>query len=147
MPAYRIRGSSIIEAERPDISRRLPAMNPWPTNMQDSERRTPRAIDLDADNGLMRISWLDGHESLYNLPDLRRSCPCAGCAGEGNRAGTVDSTTSFTLLQTKMVEAQPLNRFGLQFVWGDGHDDGLFSYSMLRAMCPCDQCVAGRRSR
>ncbi|MCA1598507.1 MAG: DUF971 domain-containing protein, partial [Chloroflexi bacterium] len=47
----------------------------------DLDRRTPVAIDLDRENGLMRIAWADEHACLYNLPDLRRRCPCASCSG------------------------------------------------------------------
>jgi DUF971 family protein len=35
----------------------------------------------------------------------------------------------------------------LQFIWADGHDDGLFSYALLRTLCPCDACTAMRIGR
>ena len=110
-------------------------------------RRTPDAIDLATANGLMQITGADGHASLYELPELRRRCPCAGCAGELGRPGLVTHETVFTPRQVTLAELQPLNRFGLQFVWADGHDDGLFSYGYLRDLCPCDDCVAERISR
>lgn len=113
----------------------------------ETERRTPTAIDLDTENGLMRIAWADGHDSLYALPELRRRCPCAGCTGEMGRPGSVHDGTVFTARQTTLEDVQQLNRFGLQFAWADGHDDGLFSYSLLRDLCPCDECVAQRLSR
>lgn len=113
----------------------------------ETDRRTATAIDLDTENGLMRIAWADGHESLYALPELRRHCPCAGCAGEGNRPGTVNARTVFTARQTTLEGVEQLNRFGLQLRWADGHDDGLFSYALLRSLCPCDECTAERISR
>jgi DUF971 family protein len=116
-------------------------------NRDETERHTPTAIDLDAPNGLMRIVWADGHESLYDLPALRRSCPCAGCAGEMGRPETVGEGTALTRQQTTLADVQPLNRFGLQFIWADGHDDGLFSYALLRTLCPCDACTAMRIGR
>jgi DUF971 family protein len=109
-------------------------------NRDETDRHTPTAIDLDTQHGLMRIVWADGHESLYELPALRRSCPCAGCSGEMGRPGTVDGKTVFTPRQTTLVDVQPLNRFGLQLIWADGHDDGLFSYALLRTLCPCEAC-------
>lgn len=114
---------------------------------QDAARRTPTAIDLDTEHGLMQIAWADGHVSLYELAELRRRCPCAVCAGEMGRPGMVTSETIFTPRQTTLAEVQPLNRFGLQFIWADGHDDGLFGYDYLRDLCPCDDCVAERISR
>jgi DUF971 family protein len=116
-------------------------------NLDETVRRTPTAIDLDAQHGLMRIVWADGHESLYELPALRRCCPCAGCSGEMDRPGTVDGTTVFTPRQTTLADVQQLNRFGLQLIWADGHDDGLFSYALLRTLCPCDACTAMRIGR
>ena len=118
-------------------------------NVDETDRRTPTAIDLDAQNGLMRIVWADGHESLYELPALRRNCPCAGCSGAMDRAGTVgsgtvDASTVFTRQQTTVADVHQLNRFGLQFIWADGHDDGLFSYALLRTLCPCDACAGAR---
>jgi len=114
----------------------------YPMQRDDPDRRTPTAIDLDAENGLMQITWADGHTSLYELSRLRRSCPCAGCKGEMGRPGTVNDATVFTEQQTTLVDLQPLNRFGLQFTWADGHDDGLFSYDLLRRLCPCGVCAA-----
>ena len=116
-------------------------------NGDETDRRTPTAIDLDVPNGLMRIVWADGHESLYELPALRRSCPCAGCSGEMGRPGTVGEGTVLTPRQTTLADVQQLNRFGLQLIWADGHDDGLFSYALLRTLCPCDACTALRIGR
>jgi DUF971 family protein len=113
-------------------------------NRDETDRRTPTAIDLDTQHGLMRIVWADGHESLYELPALRRSCPCAGCSGEMSRPG---ASTTLTRQQTTLADVQQLNRFGLQLIWADGHDDGLFSYALLRTLCPCDDCTALRIGR
>lgn len=115
--------------------------------LDDAARRSPLAIDVDRENGLMRIEWADGHESLYELAQVRRRCPCAHCAGEAGRPGLVDARTVFTAQQVTLAEVEPLNRFGLQFIWADGHDDGLYSYALLRDLCPCDDCVAERISR
>ena len=29
----------------------------------------------------LRVTWTDGHESLYPYADLRALCRCAGCTG------------------------------------------------------------------
>jgi DUF971 family protein len=116
-------------------------------NGDETDRRTPTAIDVDMQHGLMRIVWADGHESLYQTGALRRSCPCAGCSGEMGRPGSADASTALSRQQTTLVDVQPLNRFGLQLIWADGHDDGLFSYALLRTLCPCDACTAMRIAR
>jgi len=117
-----------------------------PPSPDESLRRTATAIDLDPENGLMQIAWADGHVSLYDLPDLRRACPCAHCAGEMGRPGVVTRDTVFNRREVTLEKVEPLNRFGLQFTWTDGHDDGFFSYPALRGLCPCDDCVAERIS-
>jgi len=63
------------------------------------------------------------------------------------RPRTVDGNTVFTPRQTTLADVQQLNRFGLQFIWADGHDDGLVSYALLRTLCPCDACTAMRIGR
>jgi DUF971 family protein len=60
------------------------------------------------------------------------------------RSESVDASTALSSQQTTLVDVQPLNRFGLQLIWADGHDDGLFSYALLRTLCPCDACTALR---
>lgn len=116
-------------------------------NANETDKRTAVAIDVDRENGLLQVTWADGHQSLYETEYLRRRCPCAHCAGEMGRPGVVGRDTVFTPRQVALEGIEPLNRFGLQFTWGDGHDDGLFSYAYLRELCPCDECTAERISR
>ena len=35
----------------------------------------------------LAIVWADGAETYLKLSDVRRLCPCASCAGEGDRKG------------------------------------------------------------
>ena len=49
-------------------------------NRDETDRRTPTASDLDAQHGLTRIVWADGHDDglvSYALP--RTLCPCDAC--------------------------------------------------------------------
>ena len=39
----------------------------------------PRDIKKQPDG--LRVTWSDGHESLYPFPALRTLCRCAGCTG------------------------------------------------------------------
>ena len=32
--------------------------------------------------------------------------------------------------------------FGIRPYWKDGHDTGIYGLSLLRAMCPCEECAA-----
>lgn len=101
----------------------------------------PLSYELDEDHRQLRISWSDGHESVNPYEELRRACPCAWCSGEGGQKGNVDATTAFTEQQTTLYELQPVGRYGLTPVWGDGHHTGIYTYERLRALCRCAECV------
>ncbi len=101
----------------------------------------PAEIVCDPEQGLLRIAWQDGHESIYELADLRPHCPCAVCSGEMGRPGLVDEYTSFTSDQCTLVDIHEVGRYALQPVWGDGHDSGFYTFSLLRSLCPCGTCT------
>ena len=104
----------------------------------------PLSYELDEDSRELHISWTDGHESVHPYEPLRRACPCAWCAGEAGQKGSVDETTEFTEQQTTIYELQPIGRYGLTPIWGDGHHTGIYTYEKLRASCQCDECRAAR---
>jgi DUF971 family protein len=107
----------------------------------------PLSYELDEEPRELHISWTDGHESVHAYEPLRRACPCAWCAGEGGQKGSVDETTEFTEQQTTIYELQPIGRYGLTPIWGDGHHTGIYTYEKLRASCQCDECRATREGR
>jgi DUF971 family protein len=111
-------------------------MGPW-----SAEQISPDAIEVDIEAGLMRIAWRDGHTSLYTVADLRRSCPCALCQGEMGQPGTVGPHTHFTPAQTQLVAMKEVGRYALQPVWADGHQTGLYTFELLRSLCPCPSCT------
>jgi DUF971 family protein len=104
----------------------------------------PLSYELDEDHRRLLISWSDGHESAHDYEALRRACPCALCAGEGGQKGVVDEDTQFSAEQTTIYELQPVGRYGLTPIWGDGHHTGIYTYERLRASCECDECRAER---
>ncbi len=104
----------------------------------------PTSYELDEDHRRLLITWSDDHVSVHPYEMLRRACPCAWCSGEGGQKGTVDGTTVFSEQQTTLYELQPVGRYGLTPVWGDGHHTGIYTYEKLRAACQCDACRALR---
>jgi DUF971 family protein len=104
----------------------------------------PIAVELDDTARLMRIRWDDGHLGEWGWTALRRACPCALCAGEGNMPGIVTLEMVFTEQQTTMERVKWIGRYALAPIWADGHDTGLFTYTKLREMCTCEEHSAAR---
>ncbi len=91
----------------------------------------------------LEIVWKDGHTSRYDVVTLRRACPCAVC---------VDEVTGRRILKPEDVadDVKPrrlraVGRYAIQFEWSDGHDTGIYSFDLLRRLCPCSECAAGRQ--
>lgn len=90
------------------------------------------------------ILWNDGHRSLYTQRYLRLECPCAQC---------LDEITGKRLLHPQQVpvnihlaEMGPVGHYGVRFRWTDGHQTGIYSFDLLRQLCPCKQCTAQKQT-
>jgi DUF971 family protein len=100
----------------------------------------PHAIAREADG--VRIEWdTAGHVWLYPARELRLACPCAAC---------VEEMTGRRLLQPEAVhpDVRPeslalVGAYGLGIRWSDGHDTGIYTFELLRALCRCPRCRAG----
>jgi DUF971 family protein len=89
-------------------------------------------------NGELGIVWSDGHESYYNQHALRCACTCAGC---------VDEMTGRKVLQDDLVPADVhlvkwdwVGRYGINILWSDQHDTGIYTLKHLRRLCGCGEC-------
>lgn len=123
-----------------------------------SSASVPRDIGVDREARSLTVVWEDDHRSAYPFALLRRECPCAECAGKRKAAGPTPgpapaagaaaSPGGLRMLSPKAVRAEeldlagltPVGRYGLQIKWQDGHAFGIFSYTFLRALCPCGAC-------
>jgi DUF971 family protein len=93
----------------------------------------PKEVQVLGDE--LAIVWADGAETYLKLQDLRRLCPCASCAGEGDLLGRVYKPPEKPLTKESYVArgTSPVGGYALQIFWGDGHADGLYTYARLRA--------------
>jgi len=92
----------------------------------------PKTVETIGDE--LAILWEDGGETYLKLSDLRRLCPCAGCAGERDLFGRLMTAPPkpLTTESFRLAGSAPVGGYALQLYWGDGHSDGLFSYARLR---------------
>jgi DUF971 family protein len=103
----------------------------------------PRDIAVDRNAGRLIITWIDNHLSDYTLRWLRANCPCATCREERRVAALetdVLNLSSGPLPSTQIAGAELVGNYALRLQWTDGHDAGIYAFSLLRAGCPCAQC-------
>ena len=104
-------------------------MNPMPTQ-----------ITRDARNGLT-MTWRDGSSSRISTELLRRECPCASCKEQRGDTSHAKPLTSkkrgLTVIQNTIEEQLDLKeiwvvgQYALGMKWGDGHDSGIYPFSLL----------------
>ena len=110
----------------------------------------PTGITHDRQQHQLRITWNDGHESVYPLDVLREICPCVTCRGGHEKMGQQHEPDIFTLTPTTSYELQDMQLVGnyaLQLWWSDGHNSGIYAWPFLRRNCACDRCMAERSER
>ena len=82
------------------------------------------------------VVWGDGREDYFPLETLRRECPCAMCRGEGDLLGNVYRAPQrpYGLGAFLMHGWNRVGGYAIQIFWQDGHNDGIYSYEMLRKL-------------
>lgn len=84
------------------------------------------------------VLWDDGHESVFQTRYLRSECMCAGCVNELTGERMLDPET--VPRDITVTSAEHVGRYGVKFVFSDGHDDGIYTWRRLREICPCPEC-------
>ncbi len=85
----------------------------------------------------VKITWQDGHVSVYPARALRLACPCAGCVDEMTGVVRLISTTIAADVHPEKLEL--VGRYAITIHWSDGHHTGFYSFDLLRKLC----CRAG----
>ena len=98
----------------------------------------PRNIAPTEDGTRLRIEWSDGHASEYEPRYLRLQCRCAAC---------IDEYTGEALLDPRGVpeDVYPLaihyvGRYALRFFFNDTATTEIYTFELLREICPCGEC-------
>lgn len=104
----------------------------------------PTPVDVGrANQHDVKIRWSDGHESVYPARQLRLACPCAGCVDEvtGRRRLIARSVPD----DVHPLKIESVGRYAITVSWSDSHRTGIYSFDLLRKLCPC--CIKGEGER
>jgi DUF971 family protein len=86
--------------------------------------------------GTLDISWSDGRRQQFTLTFLRNQCQCTECKSLRLRGRTID----VPLPRLRIAEIRPVGAYGVQLVFSDGHDRGVYPWTYLRELTqPEDQ--------
>ena len=88
--------------------------------------------------GVVRITWDDGHVGDYPREYLRGYCPCALCQGHEAEIKFIAGPTA------ELAEINAVGNYAVQFRWEDGHSTGIYTFDYLLSLCLCPQCEALR---
>lgn len=97
----------------------------------------PKLIEKVGEDEL-RITWEDGHVSLYTFQRLRQNCPCAACRDEWTGEALIDAGEIPATLRASRAEV--VGNYALSFGFSDGHATGIYSFENLRKLCACKEC-------
>ena len=105
----------------------------------------PTGINADRTRRDIKITWNDGHSSVYPFELVRAACPCASCRGghENMRSEPDESFFNIHLgdtTQTRIKKIEPVGSYAITIEWEDGHTYGIYTWQYLRKLCPCEQC-------
>ena len=107
--------------------------------MQPDPRTHPTRVKAPRNARTLEISWADGHQGIYPHEILRGYCPCAGCQGHAPNARYLD------LEGHDLVHLEGVGNYALAPTWADGHNTGIYSFRLLRGLCPCADCGGEKR--
>jgi ATP-binding protein involved in chromosome partitioning len=97
----------------------------------------PHAITREA-NGVL-VEWdTAGHAWLYPAHELRLACPCAACVEEMSGRPLLQPSAVRPDIRPEVLSL--VGAYGLRIRWSDGHDTGIYTFELLRALCRCPSC-------
>jgi len=88
----------------------------------------PVAIGNSGERQSLRLNWQDGSEQHIDHVLLRKQCPCSQC-----RAFRLRGMSPVVAGSIRVVEVQPQG-YGLQLVFSDGHQRGIYPWEYLAGM-------------
>lgn len=88
--------------------------------------QAPLEIRNDRANAELRLHWADGSRQVLGHSLLRQGCRCAHCKSRRLRGDAPPAAAH--------IRALHMQGYGLQIVFDDGHDRGIFPWEYLRSL-------------
>jgi DUF971 family protein len=95
---------------------------------------SPTRFDYDEPARALLVEWSDGVTQRIPFDTLRRACPCAVCSGEMGRPGRFAVKPQLDPGEDELADISLVGLYGLNAVWADGHNTGIYTYESLRAL-------------
>ena len=94
----------------------------------------PIRFDYDEPARALLVEWDDGAVHRIPFDVLRRACPCAACHGEMGSAGRFALRPLLLAGEDDLADISLVGAYGLNAVWSDGHNTGIYTFERLREM-------------
>lgn len=79
-------------------------------------------------NGTLEILWSDGKQQRFTHVFLRIQCQCTHCKSHHLR----EKTRGVVSPQLRITEIRPVGTYGMQLIFNNGHDRGIYPWTYLR---------------
>ncbi|SOZ39398.1 DUF971 domain-containing protein [Cupriavidus neocaledonicus] len=89
----------------------------------------PSRLELAPAEGVLRIDWPDGRRQSLDHARLRQACRCAAC-----RSGPAGAAVGQALDQAVRIVAVQDMGYGIQLIFNDGHDRGIYPWRYLETL-------------
>lgn len=85
------------------------------------------------------ITWDDEHVGVYPARALRLACPCAECVEEMTGRPLLDPASVRDDVHAAAIHL--VGGYAIRIDWSDGHTTGIYTWDLLRSLCPCERCT------
>ena len=91
----------------------------------------PTNLALDLQQRLV-IQWSDGSRRVYDVAELRRSCPCATCRTEREAAAADAPAAGGPPIEIRQMS--PVGNYAYKIAFSDNHSTGIYPLPLLRQL-------------
>lgn len=87
----------------------------------------PYKVEVVSKQELMKIWWQAGSSIEIDFDELRKHCACSFCRAKGRLGKPVEA-------KTQVTNVVLMGSTGIQLVFSDGHDRGIYPWGYLQAI-------------